>query len=52
MDNALDEEDESKAADYLRNIYGTRFPKGTSSALAQFTKSAAPGVLRHDGRSA
>lgn len=51
MDEALNEEDEEKASEYLREVFGTRFPKGTSTP-SRYSQSSAPGVLRHDGRSA
>ena len=47
MDCAIAEIDEEKASEYLRDVFGPGFPKGTSSK-----NSSVLGVLRHDGRSA
>ncbi len=52
MDAALKETDEEKASERLRDAYGARFPKGKKSNKTIYEKSIAPGVLRHDGRSA
>lgn len=51
MENALSESDEEKASMHLRSSFGDRFPKGVAST-SNYVKSDAPGVLKHDGRSA
>lgn len=53
LDKAIDELDEKKASEYLQKSFGDRFPTGkASSNHAAYAISAAPGVLKHDGRSA
>lgn len=51
MDNALNEENEEKASEYLIDVFGSRFPKGTSKS-SNCSRVSTQGVLRHDGRSA
>lgn len=53
LDKAIDEVDEKKASEYLRNSFGSRFPLGKETKKEElFAVTAAPGVLKHDGRSA
>lgn len=52
LDKAVDENDEKKASEYLRDSFGNRFPVGKSSTTSSYAASLAPGVLRSDGRSA
>lgn len=53
LDKAIDEPDEKKASEYLQKSFGEGFPIGKeSSDQAAYAISAAPGVLKHDGRSA
>lgn len=56
LDLAIDEKNPQIASEYMINVFGDRFPAGKaleeSDASASFVKTASPGVLRHDGRSA
>lgn len=53
LDKAIDEIDEKKASEYLQKSFGDRFPTGeTTLNEASYAVSRAPGVLKHDGRSA
>lgn len=53
LDNAIEEEDEKKASEYLRKSFGNRFPLGKENLVqASYAVSDKPGVLRNDGRSA
>ena len=53
LDKAIAETNEKKATEYLRKSFGDRFPLGKDiSANASYASTAAPGVLKHDGRSA
>lgn len=56
LDNAINEEDPLTASNYMIDVFGSRFPKGKSlekaEAKASYMRTSAPGVLKHDGRSA
>lgn len=56
LDKAIDEEDPANASEHMIKVFGDRFPKGKaiekSAESASYAKTTAPGVLRHDGRSA
>lgn len=53
LDKAITETNEKKATEYLRKSFGDRFPLGKDiSAKSVYAASSAPGVLKHDGRSA
>ena len=54
IEKAIDEEDEEKASQYMIEMFGSRFPKGspTPPQNSKLVKTEAPGVLKHDGRSA
>ena len=53
LDKAISESNEKKASEYLRKSFGDRFPLGKDiSAKSVYAASSAPGVLKHDGRSA
>lgn len=56
LDLAINEQDPQAASEYIISVFGDRFPAGESceeaEASASFVKTASPGVLRHDGRSA
>lgn len=53
LDKAIDESNEKTATEYLRKSFGNRFPLGKDiSTKTAYAASAAPGVLKHDGRSA
>lgn len=53
---AINEDDQLKASEYMIEVFGSRFPKGTSDDCDKtskvFVQTSAPGVLKHDGRSA
>ena len=53
---AINEDDQLKASEYMIEVFGSRFPKGTSNdgdkTNKVFVQTSAPGVLKHDGRSA
>ncbi len=51
LNNAIIESDEEKAAEIMREVFGSRFPKGSNSKSSSFQRTSAPGVLKHDGRS-
>lgn len=56
LDKAIKEEDQLTASQYMINVFGDRFPKGKPANKAEtntsYVRTAAPGVLKHDGRSA
>lgn len=52
LDQAINATDEKTASEYLRKSFGTRFPLGKESKNLAYAVSPAPGVLKHDGRSA
>ena len=53
IEKAIDEEDEKKASTILRDdVFGNRFPLGKETTKDHYAASAAPGVLKSDGRSA
>ena len=53
LESALDEQDEKKASETLRSVYGFRFPLGQmTSTTSAYVKTSAPGVIGNDGRSA
>ena len=56
LDSAISEEDALTASNYMIDQFGSRFPKGEASkqpeANMSYTRTSAPGVLKHDGRSA
>lgn len=53
LDKAISESNEKTATEYLRKSFGDRYPLGKDiSVNSAFATSAAPGVLKHDGRSA
>lgn len=53
LDKAITETNEKKATEYLRKSFGDRFPLGKDiSAKSVYAASSAPGVLKHDVRSA
>lgn len=56
LDNAINEEDPLTASNYMINEFGSRFPKGEAldqaEAKTAYARTNAPGVLKHDGRSA
>lgn len=56
LDLAINEKDPQVASEYMISVLGDRFPVGEpleeAEASASFVKTASPGVLRHDGRSA
>ena len=56
LDSAIDEKDDQKASEYLIKEFGNRFPKGEASkqtdSSTSYTRTSAPGVLKHNGRSA
>lgn len=53
---AINEDNQLKASEYMIEVFGSRFPKGTSNdgdkTSKVFVQTSAPGVLKHDGRSA
>ena len=54
LSEALEEDDEKKASEKVRTVYGNRFPLGqpTTSSAGAFAVTPAPGVIGNDGRSA
>ena len=53
LGKAILEEDEKKATEILRgSVFGNRFPLGKETQKNNYAVSAAPGVLKSDGRSA
>ena len=56
LDNAINEQDPLTASQYMIDEFGSRFPKGEAveqaEAKASYARTDAPGVLKHDGRSA
>ena len=53
LDNAIKEEDEKTASEILIDkVFGNRFPVGKETSKNTYATSAAPGVLKSDGRSA
>lgn len=56
LDSAIAEKDPLIASNTMIDIFGDRFPKGTpleeSKAYVSYTRTDAPGVLKHNGRSA
>lgn len=56
LDSAISEEDALTASNYMIDEFGSRFPKGEASKQSEanmsYTRTSAPGVLKHDGRSA
>ena len=50
---ALDESDEKKASEIIREVYGERFPLGKASVSSStYAITSSPGVIGNDGRSA
>ncbi|HEY8361520.1 MAG TPA: CBASS cGAMP synthase [Tissierellaceae bacterium] len=56
LDEAINEEDEEKASEVLREQFGDRFPKGKpkkeNEMSSPFIKTKSPGVINNDGHSA
>ena len=52
IDKAISESDEEKASENMRKSFGSRIQLGKSNSKDVYAVSAAPGVLKHDGRSA
>lgn len=54
LTDALNETDEKKASELVRKVYGDRFPLGTANSEEgkEYARTAAPGVIGNDGRSA
>ena len=56
LDKAISEKDPLTASNYMIDQFGARFPKGEpleeAKAANNYTRTSAPGVLLHDGRSA
>lgn len=52
LDKAINAADEKTASEYLRKSFGNRFPLGKEPENPACAVSSAPGVLKHDGRSA
>lgn len=54
LSDAINESDEKKASELVRKVYGDRFPlgKANSEEGKGFARTAAPGVIGNDGRSA
>ena len=53
LDKAISETNEKTATEHLRKSFGDRYPLGKDiSVNSAYAASAAPGVLKHDGRSA
>jgi hypothetical protein len=53
LEAAIDEDNEKKACEKLREKLGDRFPKGEDNSTSnEFVKSSAPAIIRSDGRSA
>lgn len=56
LDNAINEQDPLTASQYMIDEFGSRFPKGEAveqvEAKVSYARTDAPGVLKHDGRSA
>ena len=54
LSDALEEDDEKKASEKARSVYGNRFPLGqsTTSSAGTYAVTPAPGVIGNDGRSA
>lgn len=56
LDNAINVEDPLTASNYMIDEFGSRFPKGEAleqtGAKTAYARTDAPGVLKHDGRSA
>lgn len=51
LEEAIAERDEEKASEKLILFFGSRFPKGKTTQVANYQTTASPGVLKHDGRS-
>lgn len=56
LDLAIKESDPKVASQYMKEIFGNRFPEGSSIEKSKdstsFARTSSPGVLQHDGRSA
>lgn len=53
LELAINESNPKVASQYLKEIFGDRFPEGKSIEKSEdFARTSSPGVLRHDGRSA
>lgn len=54
IQNAVDKEDEAEASDIMIQVFGDRFPKGSSTKKEEsnYVKSEAPSIIKNDGRSA
>lgn len=56
LDKAINEKDPLTASTYMIDQFGTRFPEGEqleeTKTSNNYTRTSAPGVLLHDGRSA
>lgn len=51
LEEAIAERDVEKASENLILFFGSRFPKGKATQVANYQTTASPGVLKHDGRS-
>lgn len=51
LEEVFVEQDEECASQKLIALFGSRFPKDEKSQAANYQKTSAPGVLKHDGRS-
>ena len=51
IEKAINESDEEKASDLMKDMFGDRFPKGSNKASTSFQSTTTPGVLKNDARS-